>query len=102
MVALIFQNFYQFAFSHIPKDTDLDIMMLQDEFSSMISGLPDYSDIISNSRKFKIPQAIILQDESQLSPYGELKDNILTNCFLKCYGSQTKKSIELEKLLGNV
>jgi len=101
MVALIFQSFYRFAFSHIPKDEDLDIMMVQDEFSSMIEGIPGYSDIISNSRKFKVPQAIILQDESQLSPYGELKDNILTNCFLKCYGSQTKKSLELERLLGS-
>lgn len=102
MVALIFQSFYRFAFSRLPSKDDLDIMMVLDEFSSLIGGLPDYSNIISNSRKFRIPQCIILQDESLLSPYKELKDNILQNCFVKVYyGGQDKKAFELEKLLGN-
>lgn len=102
MVALVFQSFYRFAFSKLPSKEDLDIMMVLDEFSSLISGLPDYSNTISNSRKFKIPQCIILQDESLLSPYKELKDNILQNCFVKVYyGGQDKKAFELEKLLGN-
>ncbi len=101
MVSLIFQSFYRFAFSKLPNEKDLDIMMILDEFSSLIQGLPDYSNIISNSRKFKIPQCIILQEESLLSPYKELKDNILANCFVKCYyGGQDKKAFELEKLLG--
>ncbi|WP_396602073.1 type IV secretory system conjugative DNA transfer family protein [Algibacter sp. R77976] len=101
MVSLIFQSFYRFAFSKLPSTDDLDIMMIIDEFSSLIDGLPDYSNIISNSRKFKIPQLIILQDESLLSPYKELKDNILQNCYVKCYyGGQDKKAFELEKLLG--
>ncbi len=102
MVALVFQSFYRFAFSKLPSKEDLDIMMVLDEFSSLINGLPDYSNTISNSRKFKIPQCIILQDESLLSPYKELKDNILQNCFVKVYyGGQDKKAFELEKLLGN-
>ena len=102
MVALVFQTFYRFAFSSLPKENDLDILMILDEFSSLIDGLLDYSTTISNSRKFKIPQLIILQDESLLSPYKELKDNILGNCFVKCYyGGQDKKAFELEKLLGN-
>ncbi|MFC5044103.1 type IV secretory system conjugative DNA transfer family protein [Aquimarina hainanensis] len=102
MVALVFQSFYRFAFSKLPSKEDLDIMMVLDEFSSLINGLPDYSNTISNSRKFKIPQCIILQDESLLSPYKELKDNILQNCFVKVYyGGQDKKALELEKLLGN-
>jgi type IV secretory pathway TraG/TraD family ATPase VirD4 len=102
MVALVFQTFYRFAFAELPKEEDLDIKMVLDEFSSLIPGLPDYSQIISNSRKFKIPQLIVLQDESLLSPYGELKDNILGNCYLKCYyGGQNKKSLELERLLGS-
>ncbi|SDW81704.1 Type IV secretory system Conjugative DNA transfer [Lutibacter oricola] len=101
MVALIFQSFYRFAFSKLPTKEDLDILMVLDEFSSLIDGLPDYSSTISNSRKFKIPQCIVLQDESLLSPYKELKDNILQNCFVKCYyGGQDKKAFELEKLLG--
>ena len=102
MVALVFQSFYRFAFSKLPSDEDLDILMILDEFSSLIDGLPDYSNTISNSRKFKIPQLLILQDESLLSPYKELKDNILGNCYVKCYyGGQDKKAFELEKLLGN-
>lgn len=102
MVALVFQSFYRFAFSNLPSKEDLDIMMILDEFSTLIDGLPDYSNTISNSRKFKIPQCIVLQDESLLSPYKELKDNILGNCFVKCYyGGQDKKAFELEKLLGS-
>lgn len=101
MVSLIFQSFYRFAFSSLPDPDDLDIMMVLDEFSSLIGGLPDYSQIISNSRKYRIPQCLILQDESLLSPYKELKDNILGNCFVKIYyGGQDKKAFELEKLLG--
>lgn len=101
MVSLIFQSFYRFAFSKLPSHEDLDILMILDEFSSLIDGLPDYSNTISNSRKFKIPQLLILQDESLLSPYKELKDNILGNCYVKCYyGGQDKKAFELEKLLG--
>lgn len=101
MVALIFQSFYRYAFSKLPEQDDLDIMMILDEFSSLIDGLPGYSQIISNSRKFRIPQAIFLQDESLLSPYKELKDNILANCYVKCYyGGLDKKAFELERLLG--
>jgi len=101
-VALIMNSFYRFAFSALPQEEDLDIMMVLDEFSSLIPGLHDYPQIISNSRKFKVPQGIILQDESLLSSYKELKDNILGNCFVKVYhgGGQDKKSFELEKLLG--
>ena len=48
-----------------------------------------------------IPQCIILQDESLLSPYGELKDNIIGNCYIKSYyGGLTKKSAELERIIG--
>jgi type IV secretory pathway TraG/TraD family ATPase VirD4 len=102
MISLVFQCFYRFAFSKLPSEKDLDIMMVLDEFGSLVPGLPDYSQIISNSRKFKIPQLLILQDESLLSPYKELKDNILQNCFVKCfYGGLDKKAHELEKLLGN-
>ncbi|WP_452225597.1 type IV secretory system conjugative DNA transfer family protein [Lacinutrix chionoecetis] len=101
MISLILGSFYRYAFSKLPSENDLDIMMLLDEFSSLIPGLSDYSNIISNSRKFRIPQCLILQDESLLSPYNELKDNILQNCFVKVYyGGQDKKAFELEKLLG--
>lgn len=101
MVSLILNSFYRFAFARLPSKDQLDIMMILDEFSTLISGLPDYSNIISNSRKFRIPQCLILQSESLLSPYRELKDNILGNCYTKIYyGGQDTKAFELEKLLG--
>ena len=34
MVSLIFQSFYRFAFSKLPSEDDLDILMILDEFSS--------------------------------------------------------------------
>jgi type IV secretory pathway TraG/TraD family ATPase VirD4 len=101
MVSLILNSFYRFAFAELPSKNDLDIFMILDEFSTLISGLPDYSNIISNSRKFRIPQCLILQSESLLSPYKELKENILDNCYTSVfYGGQDKKAFELEKLLG--
>jgi len=100
-VSLILQSFYRFAFSHLPKKTDLPILNILDEFSTLIPGLTNYSQIISNSRKFNIPQCIVLQDESQLSVYKELKSNILQNCHTICYhGASDTKAFELEKLLG--
>lgn len=102
MVSLVFSSFYRFAFSGLPQADDLDIMMVLDEFGSLVPGMKDFSNIISNARKFKIPQCIILQDESLLSPYGEMKHNILQNCFVKSYyGGQDQKAHELEKLLGS-
>lgn len=102
MISLVFQSFYRFAFAKLPSEKDLDVFMVLDEFGSLVPGLSDYSQIISNSRKFKIPQLLILQDESLLSPYKELKDNILQNCYTKVfYGGLDKKAHELEKLLGN-
>jgi len=103
MISLVLQAFYRYALASLPNpEKDLPILNLLDEFSSLIQGLPNYSQIISNSRKFLIPQLIVLQDESLLSPYKELKDNILQNCFVKCYhGASEKKAFELEKLLGS-
>lgn len=102
MISLICQSFYRSAFSKLPSENDLDIMMVLDEFGSLVPGLPDYSQIISNSRKFKIPQLLIVQDESLLNSYKELKDNILQNCFIKVYyGGLDQKAHQLEKLLGN-
>lgn len=100
-VSLILQSFYRFAFSRLPEKTDLPILNVLDEFSTLIPGLSNYSQIISNSRKFLTPQLIALQDESQLSPYKELKENILQNCHtICCHGASDKKAFELEKLLG--
>lgn len=97
---LFFQEFYRFAFAELPKKDDLEIFMILDEFDTL-GAIQDYSTIISNSRKAKIPQQIILQSESQLSKYGKKAQNILNNCNIKCYyGGLGQETFELEKTLG--
>lgn len=101
MVSLFFQEFYRFAFSYLPSDRELDIFMVLDEFDTL-TAISDYSTIISNSRKFKIPQQLILQSEALLSKYGDKAKNILNNCNIKCYyGGLTDECYNLERVLGN-
>jgi len=100
MLSLFFQEFYRFGFSKIPTDNELDIMMVLDEFDTL-TAISDFSSIISNSRKFKIPQQIILQSESQLSKYGNQAKTILNNCNVKCYyGGLGDETYQMEKILG--
>lgn len=101
MVTLFFQAFYQFAFSYLPHERELDIMMVLDEFDTL-TAIRDFSEIISNARKFKIPQQLILQSEALLSKYGDKAKNILNNCNVKCYyGGLGEEAYQLEKILGN-
>lgn len=102
LVSLIFESFYRHVFRALPKRSDLDIMCIMDEFSTYAPGLPNYSNVISNSRKYKIPQNILLQDLSQLSSFKELAKNILMNCSTKIYygGMSAEQAQELERLLG--
>lgn len=100
MVSLFFQEFYRFAFSVIPTERELDIFMVLDEFDTL-TAIQDYSQIISNARKFRIPQQIILQSEALLGKYGENAKNILNNCNVKAYyGGLGEESYQLEKILG--
>ncbi len=101
IVSLFFQEFYRSAFSYLPSDRELDICMILDEFDTL-TAIRDYSEIISNARKFKIPQQIILQSEALLSKYGDKAKNILNNCNVKCYfGGLGQEAYDLERILGN-
>ncbi len=101
IVSLFFQEFYRYAFSYLPSDRELDICMILDEFDTL-TAIRDYSEIISNARKFKIPQQIILQSEALLSKYGDKAKNILNNCNVKCYfGGLGQEAYDLERILGN-
>ncbi|PTT76540.1 MULTISPECIES: type IV secretory system conjugative DNA transfer family protein [unclassified Chryseobacterium] len=100
MVSLFFQEFYRYAFSRLPTEKELDVFMIMDEFDTL-TAIRDYSEIISNSRKFKIPQQLILQSESLLGKYGEKAQNILNNCNIKCYyGGLGEETYALERMLG--
>lgn len=100
MVSIFFQEFYRHAFRELPKQNDKDVFMILDEFDTL-TAISDYSEIISNSRKYKIPQQIILQSESLLSKYGEKAKNILGNCGVKCYyGGLGEEAFHLENLMG--
>lgn len=101
MVSLFFQDFYRYAFSYLPSERELDICMVMDEFDTLTS-IQGYSEIISNARKFKIPQQLILQSEALLSKYGDKAKNILNNCNVKCYyGGLGHEAYDLERILGN-
>jgi type IV secretory pathway TraG/TraD family ATPase VirD4 len=100
ILSLFFQEFYRFAFSRIPSSEELDIMMVLDEFDTL-TAIDGFSSIISNSRKFGIPQLLVLQGESQLSKYGKQQTTILNNCNVKCYfGGLGEEVYQLEKILG--
>lgn len=100
IVSLFFQEFYRFAFSYLPSESEKDVCMILDEFD-LLTSIRDYSEIISNARKFKIPQQLILQSEALLSKYGDKAKNILNNCNVKCYyGGLGEEAYQLERILG--
>lgn len=101
IVSLFFQEFYRFAFSYLPSKSEKDVCMILDEFD-LLTAIRDYSEIISNARKFKIPQQIILQSEALLSKYGDKAKNILNNCNVKSYyAGLGEEAYQLERILGN-
>lgn len=101
VVSMFFQEFYRYSFSYLPSDGELDIFCILDEFD-VLTAISDYSTIISNARKFKIPQLLILQSEALLSKYGDKAKNILNNCNTKIYfGGLTHEVYDLERILGN-
>ncbi len=101
IVSLFFQEFYRFAFSYLPNENEKDISMILDEFDTL-SAIQDYSTVISNARKFKIPQQLILQSEALLSKYGENAKNIINNCNTKCYyAGLGEEAYQLERILGS-
>ncbi|MET3536706.1 type IV secretory system conjugative DNA transfer family protein [Chryseobacterium limigenitum] len=101
IVSMLFQSFYRYSFNNLPSNNELDIFCILDEFDTL-TAISDYSAIISNARKFKIPQQIILQSEALLSKYGENSKNILNNCNVKCYyGGLGEESYQLERILGS-
>lgn len=101
VVSMFFQEFYRYSFSYLPSDRELDIFCILDEFDTL-TAISDYSTIISNARKFKIPQLLILQSEALLAKYGDKAKNILNNCNTKVYfGGLTSEVYDLERILGN-
>ena len=102
VVSMFFQEFYRYCFSSLPSVEEKDVFMIMDEFSLL--NIQGYSEIISNARKFKIPQLLILQSEALLyAKYGEnVAKNILNNCNTKVYfGGLTNEVYDLERILGN-
>lgn len=102
IVSLFMQNFFMFALSKIPQsEQELDIFMIMDEFSLL--KIENYSEIISNSRKYRIPQFLIIQTESLLHhTYGDsASKNIMGNCGVRTYfGGLQEESFQLERILG--
>ena len=101
ILSIFFEQFFAHQFKSLPKENDDDIFILIDELSSL--HLPNFSNIISNSRKYKMPILGCLQSENQLfEKYGQYDaKTILNNANTKVYFSGlSHESEHLSKTLG--
>lgn len=101
ILSIFFEQFFGHQFKTLPKKEEEDIFILIDELSSL--HLPNFSNIISNSRKYKMPILGVLQSENQLfEKYGQYDaKTILNNANTKVYFSGLSyESEHLSKTLG--
>ena len=101
ILSIFFEQFFSQQFKTLPKEEQDDIFILIDELSSL--QLPNFSNIISNSRKYKMPILGVLQSENQLfEKYGQYDaKTILNNANTKVYFSGlSHESEHLTKTLG--
>lgn len=74
----VYELLYAHLLERIPKDDELDLFMIYEEFSSMY--IPMIPAFLANNRKHRIGNFLCLQSESQLDHYGADKLNITANC----------------------
>lgn len=101
ILSIFWEQFFSFAFSELPQENDLHIMLILEELSSLY--LPNLSNVFANGRKAKIPLLGILQSEMQLyNNYGEFNGKtILNNAATKIYFTGLSEECHrLEKTLG--
>lgn len=88
----------------LPSKADLPVVMLLDEMG--ILKLPNFSDFLSNSRKYKVCCVLGCQTTSMIiNKYGkEEGNNILANCATHLYyGNQPiETALILERMAGTV
>lgn len=70
IVNLFYTQFIAVCMERLPMDNDLPIHVLYDEFGH--SSIPDFEDIITEIRKYRVSISMILQEYAQLKKhYGE-------------------------------
>lgn len=70
IVNLFYTQFFAACMERIPTNNDLPIHVLYDEFGH--SSIPEFEDIITEIRKYRVSISMILQEYSQLKKhYGE-------------------------------
>jgi type IV secretory pathway TraG/TraD family ATPase VirD4 len=85
ILSIFWEQYFSHVFRSLPNENDKDVFIMLDELSSL--HLPNFPNIISNARKFKIPILGILQSENQLyNNYGIHNGKvILNNANVKIY-----------------
>lgn len=85
ILSIFWEQYFSEVFRNLPSVNDKDVFVILDELSSL--HLPNFSNIISNARKFKIPILGVLQSENQLfNNYGiHNGKTILNNANVKVY-----------------
>ncbi|MEK7432867.1 MAG: type IV secretory system conjugative DNA transfer family protein [Cyanobacteriota bacterium] len=100
---IFYTQLFQACMKNLPKEGDLPIYVLMDEFAN-IGTISNFSSILATIRKYKVSLSLILQDLSQLSSnYGhENMEAILGNTASKlCYGGVSITTAQyFEKMIG--
>jgi type IV secretory pathway TraG/TraD family ATPase VirD4 len=101
---LFYTQLFNTVLEKLPNDRDLSIYCLLDEFGN--TSIPNFANIITVIRKYRVSISIVLQDLSQLnSRYGKEEANSIVNGGIsgQIYfaGADLDISSRLEKVLGN-
>lgn len=102
LLGLFFEQLFAEVFHSLPRGDDKDIFLLIDELSSI--PLPNLANVISNSRKFRLPILGVLQSENQLYDNfgGSYAAKTILNNALRIYMTGLTDECErLEKTLGS-
>lgn len=104
LFSLVITQLMETLLAELPKPGDLPVVMHLDEMG--VLKLPNFSDFLSNSRKYKIACVLGCQTTSQIiNKYGrEEGNNILGNCYNHLYFSNQplETCLVLEKMAGTV
>jgi len=82
--AIVFQQFYSFILTELPRRSDLDIFIILEEASSLY--VPVLPLALDNCRKYRVGTIIAIQAPEQLKTlYKNDAENIVNNCITKLY-----------------
>ncbi|MBI1307069.1 MAG: TraM recognition domain-containing protein [Bacteroidetes bacterium] len=103
VAGLFFNNLFGHFFQVIPEKSQQDIHLILEEFSTFAAALPDFSNTLANSRKYRLPIMAVIQSGQQLvQAYGQFDaKTIQSNFNTKVYFSGlTEEAEHLERILG--